>query len=264
MKRRRSNVYSNQIVKRQRRDSGYMAMPRGNVQGRALARAGYRTVPRTRGVYAQGEMKYFECGREAYVIAASANWTGTEADPNVIPTANMNTLFCPEPGTGVSERIGKKVKLLGFRIRGHIYNDPFAVAGMGLDGALVRLLLVQDMQTNATQCQGEDVMNNIVTTVEGIPNSFQNKNNFGRFRVIKDKIFKFDDYGVTASTWVSSQIRYFKWNIKFKEPITVNFNAGVGGTVADIVDNSFHLIVNSNSQNPQMLLDYSCRGLFKE
>jgi hypothetical protein len=264
MKRKRSGVAGNALVKRQRRDAVYMALPRGNVQGRAVARAGYRTVPRTRGVYAQGEMKYFESGKESLNIPSSADWTGTEADPSLIPVAGINTLFCPIVGSAINQRIGKSCKLLGLRIRGRIFCNNFSVAGAGVDGATVRMLLVQDMQTNATQMQGEQVLATVLSTSSAIQGSLQNINNFGRFRVIKDKIWKFDDFNTTASSWVSGQMINFKWNIKFKEPVTVHFNAVNGGTIADIVDNSFHLLCNATSQVPQMQLEYMCRCMFKE
>lgn len=262
MKRKAPGTHQNALVKRQRRDAMYMALPRG----RPPARAGYSTVARTRGVYGQGEMKYFD-SELVVAMSASTTWTGTNLDPTAVPVAGINTLFCPKQGAGINERIGKSVKLHKIRIRGTIITERTPSVGTGVPAANVRLILLQDMQTNATQLLGADVMMSAASAdVNVAVNSPQDTNIFGRVRVLKDKMFTLQDPNIDPSGGAdtSELNRNFKWNITFKEPIEVHFNATNGGTIADIVDNSFHLIGNSTTNTPVTKIAYYCRCCYKE
>jgi len=246
------------------RSSGYSKGSYGN----PLARKGYMTVPRTRGVYAQGEMKYFDSELALKALTASTDWTGTEIDPDTVPVANINTLFCPTQGSGISQRIGKSCKVHKIKIRGIVQFSPLNNQTAGKFAASTRLLLVQDMQTNGTQAQGEQVMGASVTASAATNfNSWQNINNFGRFKVLKDKIINIKDpngFFDGTNIEVNGKTRHFKWTINFREPIPVRFNATNGGTIADIVDNSLHLIATCNSITLAPSVTYQCRVCFKE
>lgn len=226
-------------------------------------RAGYTTVPRTRGVYAKGEMKYFDTEKDQTAIAASTNWTGTEYDP-----ATFNCLFVPVQGAAINQRIGRAVKVLKLKMRGFIVCSPQVNAIAGDAATIVRLILYQDCQTNSTQAQGEDVMQSPTTANAPLAsNTFQNINNFGRFRVLKDKVFSFmnPNMGYDGTNLEQAGlIKPFKFNVVFNPPIEVRFNATNGGSVADIIDNSFHVIANISSADLTPYISYQCRVCFKE
>jgi len=228
---------------------------------RQKVRHGYSSVARTRGAAVTGEMKYFDTLRSAAAIAASADWTGTELDPTT-----YNTLLAPIVGSGVDQRIGKSVKVLKIKIRGSITSNHQINQTAGRDPQFVRLILHQDKQTNSTQAQGEDVMANAGSAILNV-HSFQNVNNFGRFRVLKDKVFIIENPNMSYDgTNIETQgiVKYFKWTVKFKYPVMIRFNATNGGTVADIVDNSFHIIANSSDANLASVLTYQSRVCYKE
>ena len=138
----------------------------------------------------------------------------------------------------------------------------------------VRLLLAQDMQTNATQMSSSDLMDG--SSANAAVTAFQNINNFGRFRVLKDKFLVLQDPNFlrdAASSAISDTnglIRPFKFSINFKKPVRVRFNATNGGTVADIVDNSFHLVANartfgtSDSGQPVVSISYRSRIVYTD
>jgi len=245
----------------------YALVPRGINQTRGGAQ--YQTVARTRGVYGQGEMKYFDSELAAKAIVSVANWTGTECDPDTVPVANINTLFAPIQGAGISQRIGTKVKVYAIKIRGFI-NQTTTLDTTSLGNAqFIRLALVQDTQTNSTQAQGEQVFKAAVTTnvVNGAC-SWQNFDNFGRFKVLKDKTMMLQNPNITydgdASYDVSSLGVPFKFTHKFSQPVEVRFNVTNGGTIADIVDNSWHVMANSISTTYGYNLYYNCRVCYKE
>ena len=105
----------------------------------------------------------------------------------------------------------------------------------------VRLMLVQDSQTNAAQMTAAQLMNDAGAADTTI-NSYQNPNNFGRFRVLKDKDILIQDPNFTTEyepgeepptgyARTNGLIRNFKFNINFKVLVKVQFNATNGGTV---------------------------------
>lgn len=233
-----------------------------------FSRSGYKTVARTRGVYAKGEMKYFDSVREIVAIPSTTTWAGTVLDPNVYPVANMNCLFAPTNGAGISQRIGKACKVVKIKITG-LVTTPNQVNQVAADAAcMIRILLVQDMQTNATQMTGTQLMTSPgVASVALAPLTHQNVDNFGRFRVLKDKKILIQDPNMAwdgTNIEQGGQLRQFKMNYKCRVPINVRFNATNGGTVADIVDHSFHVLAISSNADLTPYLSYACRVCFKE
>lgn len=220
----------------------------------------YPTVPRTRGVYAKGEMKYFDSSRAGVTIPASAAWASTVLDPTT-----LNTLVCPSQGSAINQRIGREIKLVKLKIRGVIQVPAQATASTADNATFIRFILVQDTQTNATQMTGAQLIGSGTTTVD----SFQNLDNTGRFRVLKDKIMPFNNANLAGSPTTgdviqSGILRHFKFTYKPKYPISIRFNAVNGGTIADIVDNSFHIVCNSLSSALGSTLSYQVRACYKE
>jgi len=232
------------------------------------ARIGYQTVPRTKGVYAYGEMKYFDSCRDNVAIGSSTTWASSVYDPNAFPVAAINTLFCPTLGAGVNQRIGKACKVLKIKMN-IVISIPAQTNQTVTDaGSYIRLLLVLDKQTNSAQMTGTQLMTSPgVATAVLAPGSYQNIDNFGRFKVLKDKHMTIDNPTITydgTNVEQSGIIRRFKWNVKFKTPITVRFNNTAGGTIADIIDNSFHILANNSSTDLNPNISYNCRVCFKE
>lgn len=224
----------------------------------------------------QNEMKYFDCElTNTNLSAVTTTWVaGTIKDPGT--TINLGsaavatplTLFAPTVGAALNQRIGRNCLVYKIKVRGAV-NVPQQAAQAAADGAVrVRLLLVQDLQTNAAQMTSAQLLRdagNSSTTI----GSFQNPDNFGRFRVLKDKSFTISNTNMTGSPTTADVIqagitRDFKLNVNYKVPVKVHFNATNGGTVADVVDHSWHIIcgVDGTSYNPA--IQYYSRVAFKE
>lgn len=227
---------------------------------RLKTRMGFTSVARTRGAAVTGEMKYFDTAKSG-AIPASADWTGTELDPTT-----FNTLCVPAVGAAINQRIGKQIKVLKIKIRGFVGCAAQTGQAVQDEASYVRLCLYQDTQTNSTQAQGENVMSDggsaALTAL-----SYQNIDNFGRFRMLKDKSFMMQK---PSSLWNGTNVLQggmvtgFKWTINFKKPVVVRFNSTNGGTVADIVDNSFHIIGTTNSATLVPNIHYYSRVCYKE
>lgn len=229
---------------------------------RARRRAGYSTVARTKGPLAVGEMKYFDSSKVATSVAASTDWTGTEYDPTT-----ENCLFVPQQGSALNQRIGRKVKVMKIKVRGFIQCAAQVDQTAADNPAVMRLCLVMDTQTNGTQMQGENVFGELSTNTNSAVTWFQNPDNFGRFRILKDKFFTLQNPNMVYDGTNIEQAgvaRPFKINITFKTPIVVNFNATNGGSVADIIDNSFHIICNTSAAALTPQIYYMCRVAYKE
>ena len=97
--------------------------------------------------------------------------------------------------------------------------------------------------------------------------SFQSLANLGRFKVLKDKTFTMQN---PNSSYDGTNIeqqglkRTFKFVIKFAKPVTVSFNAVNGGTISDIVDNSWCIYATAASSQLSPTMEYTGRAYYKE
>lgn len=233
------------------------------VRRRRTARMNYRTVARTRGVYGSGEMKYFDSQRSATAIPANATWADTEFPPD---EGTPNTIFCPTQGTAINQRIGRKAKVFKIKIRGTIRIASQTNQTTPDSGVAIRLALVQDTQTNASQAQGEDIFTPRTTNMQTV-HSFQNVDCFGRFKVLKDKTITMQNPNLSFDgTNIEQQglLRTFKMNLTFKKPITITFNAANGGTISDIVNDSWSLYALADNTQLAPTIEYVSRVSFKE
>ena len=217
-------------------------------------------VPRTPGGQIVADNHYFDASRTSTTIAYNdADWTGSEYDPNV--TAQLS-LFSPVIGDDIANRTGRKVFVKNIRITGQLNRAASTAGTTGDTPVEVRLVLYQDKQTNATQSQGEDVISS--GAANGAINMFQNINNFGRFRILKDKRYILANNRAMAgltTAFVSNGDRVpFKMNLKINQ--WVNYNAANGGTIADVIDNSFHLIAMKSDSVTSCQIQYRARTVF--
>lgn len=240
-------------------------------------RKGFSSTARTRGAAVTGEMKYFDCERSTAPIASVLTTWGGAGVTLIDPQATVNLgdaavatpacLFAPKPTASLNGRIGRSVKVMKIKISGEVSVGPLTGLAAPSTPQKVRVLLVMDKQTNAAQMTGAQLLNDTVNNIA--LSSFQNPNNFGRFVVLKDKIFKLENAslsGVVAGSTIvqAGLVHPFKMTVHFKTPITVQFNATNGGTVADIVDHSFHILAGGDGGTYIPQLSYYSRVCYKE
>lgn len=234
----------------------------------AAVRGARAFVPRTMGPFATTESKYFDSFLDGGTIAESTDWTATEIDP-----ATLNTLVVPSEGSDIDNRIGRKIAVYRLSIRGFIRCTTSVDQADILRVPAVRLILYMDTQTNGTQAQGEQLMAAPgAATTALCTATFMNLANLGRFRILRDKTYRMptlvaapDNAGTTQFTSTQGHADMpFKINIKFRKPVVINFNSTNGGSVGDIVDNSFHLLANKTGANFVHTISYQCRAAYKD
>jgi len=252
-KRVRTGIYVSPVVVNRR------AAPRRRTYTR-------RFTMRTGGVRAQTETKYFTraiAEKPITNLNLNGDWTGTEVDPA------GDSLFSPGPGSAYNQREGKKVWVKKIKIRGRIIRQA---ASGGEDSptyaSSVRLIWYMDKQSNGTQSQGEQVISS-ATLAGGAIDAFQNIDNFGRFKVFKDKTFTFSNpnFSWDGSEYDSGgDIKHFKFTKNFSRyPLKVDYNTGGNADISDVVDNSFHLLAGSIGTGGQThTIIYTVRVVFCE
>lgn len=266
------------IRREEMQDAVYRALPRGGVPAvnRPAQRAGYGSTARARGAAVTGEMKYFDCERDSGAISAvTTTWVaGCMVDPTRtinLGDASVATplcLFAPKVSAALNGRIGRKAHVYKVRIAGTIKIPPQTAQGTADASPTIRLALVLDKQSNAAQMTAATLFND-AAGAETTITAFQNPNNFGRFRVLKEKYYQFSNVNLTGDPSASNLVQCgctinFKMSVSFKQPVQVNFNATNGGTVADIIDNSLHIVCGATSVAMAPVIAYYSRVCYKE
>lgn len=177
-------------------------------------------------------------------------------------------LFDPIPGTGIDNRIGRRVAVHSLKIRGEIeipnVNDA-AVGTQACAAILCRLIIVLDKQTNGAQMNSQNLIDSGAGNLAW--DMFQATAQFGRFRILKDKRIKLQNpnFGSDLTVYDRCGLSYpFEYIFKFRKPILVHFNATGGGTIADIVDNSFHVLCAANNIASNPYIQYKCRTCYTD
>jgi len=123
-----------------------------------------------------------------------------------------------------------------------------------------------DKQTNGVQSQGEQVLGGLGSAA-GL-DVFQNIDNFGRFKVLKDKTITFanPNFAWDGTEYDSAgDFRHFKINKTFRNPLKIDYNTGNNANISDVVDYSFHLIIGVMAAGTQVhTVTYSARVVFCE
>lgn len=263
---------------------GYKPVTTGTYKSKAMKslqaarKVGYRRgtgiVKRT---VLPNEAKVFDCENTCTALAATTTtWVaGTIVDPT--STINLGAaavatplcLFAPTVGSSLNQRVGRSVRVTKIKIHGDINSAPQAAQNQAEANTQIRIILVQDMQTNAAQMTSAALMNGSSASANVTLNSFQNPDNFGRFRVLKEKWFKISNLNLAGSPTTADVIQGgmripFKMTCNFKYPVEVQFNNVNGGTVADLTTNSFHLLAACDSTAYAPTLFYYSRVMFEE
>lgn len=236
-------------------------------------RAGYSSVPRTGGALVQGEMKYYDAELVNFNVGGcGVDWTNTRADPSSSlnlgnpAVANPGCLIAPITTAALNGRIGKQIKVMKIKINGSVEILPQDASN---DTTIMRMCLVQDNQTNGAQMDGSDLYQPTSNADTAI-HTFQNTNNFGRFRVLKEKKFTFADFNLVEDNSVVPVIKQgtkcfkFKMTHKFNTPVVMQFNNTNGGTIADCSIVSYHIIAGQDNSANQCVLSYVSRVCYKE
>lgn len=181
-------------------------------------------------------------------------WAGGEMDPGT--ALSISSI---DQGSGDSERVGLRVKLLDWEIKGFVSMPAVESNTTPLSDEIARIIVVLDTQTNIAQLNAEDVMDTISGTLD--VNSFPNWGRETRFEILEDKTFEIHRQQTNegAINLFACGIERIPFHCRgtFKPPMKVRFNLTNGGTIADIIDNSIHVI--GTATNTAVQVNYRSR-----
>lgn len=205
------------------------------------------------------ELKFYDTNLNATALASSGGWTGCEYDPSA--TSMIST---PTQGDSAQQRDGRKIWIKSVMVRGTIDFPALINQAAVPAGEQCMIALVLDMQTNAAQLNSEDVY-----TAPGASNALNTQPlrdlEFGpRFKTLKAKhytvrpgVVSYDGTNIeVGGTQVPFEFYIKNLNLK------VNFNSGTTASIANVVDNSLHIIANTTNAVRVPTIQYSARIRF--
>lgn len=248
--------YGSRPFKRPRQQAAVAALERAKRRRALKAIANARTAGLL-GV----ERKYYDTALIESAINATTDATNGEHDPSA--TSMIST---PAVGDGATNRDGKRIIIDQVEVNGCIEWTAIETGVNPQEIAEVFVALVLDKQTNGAQMNSEDCFVNPGADTDLAASPLRNLIQGSRFRVIRQECIHLDpkvtSEGANAfSVFGGSQ--NFKFFHKFRKGLIVNFNAGTTASVANVVDNSLHMIAFTNSTSIAPMLNYNARIRFR-
>jgi len=153
-------------------------------------------------------------------------------------TGAMTLLAIPVLGSDMDMRIGRKIQLRSFYMRGRVVLDNAVnlVSAVNSPAQQLRCIIFIDLQPNG----GAPLVTDLLKTAE--PSSQLNLNNRDRFKVLIDKQYCFDPFLYTSagSTTTGRVIQNIKKYKKMNQEVV--FNATNCGSIADINTGAFYML----------------------
>lgn len=276
MKRKRS--YSGgQQVKRYKGGSYVVRAPNQGaiIANQIMANKAAARARRASRMAAYQETKYVDGTHIGTVHALSSNnsdtWSATLADPSDI-TGAYGCMPVPKTGDGYYNRDGRKIFMKKIYIRGKLiwgFND--SVAASAMRHGIVRIVMLKDSRTNGATVSPPNIIGNGVggddlPLTSGVDNAINfptNPDGWGRYTILKDKVYRppttaaYGDYNANTGNTISIELPF---KMKIRCNCFVNFK-GNSGRVADIVDNSFHMLAAA-SEGTVVGISYYARTVF--
>lgn len=202
------------------------------------------------------EKKFYDTSANGALVS-DATMVTTRADP-----ATVLCISAPEQGDGESQRDGKKIKIVSAHVHGSIVVPVQANQTAADNMPKVMVALVLDTQSNGAQLKAEDVFTNPSAQATTCIVPLRNLQYSKRFKVLATKLIQpptptmaFDGTNIE----VNGTIATFKINKKLN--LDVNFTGTTAG-IANVVDNSLHIIAVANSIASNPTLTYNARVRF--
>jgi len=156
--------------------------------------------------------------------------------------------------------------MLYLQINGTIALPSKEIQADAPNGCSVFVAIVLDTQTNAAQMNSEDCFKNTAGLAAAAVVPHKNLLFGKRFRILKERLFNMDvktlsHFADDSFSW-AGQRKYFKWFIPLNG-MKVKFNGGTTESVANVIDNSIHVIAYaSNITGVAPTISYASRLRF--
>ncbi len=201
---------------------------------RRLANAYKKRNTRTGG-YTGKELRFVDYDVNQAMLTDLGN--GARADPSTALCLNAIA-----QGSGNSQRGGLRATIRSVQVRGYVKFSTATLQG------IVKLYLVLDTQTNGAQLVPQELFADSPSSANfQAVNLFENLENSHRFKILQSKTVKFvtqNHYWNGTDTLAPSPCVPFTLTKSWKSGLQTRFS-GTGATIADISDNSLHVVAIS-------------------
>lgn len=230
---------------------------------RGIKRPRRQFVARTMGPFATSESKYFDSETSGFAVAEETqNWAAAN---DVV----KGVMCIPTEGTDIDNRIGRKIAIYKLAIKGVINPAILQDQADVLSAPCYRIIFWQDTQCNGTVTTSASLMQGGTAATAAVTfTAFQNPENFGRFRVLKDVVLRAgvpiaSTDGANTTTITIPNIP-FKLTHRWRIPLTIKFNAADNGNIGDIVDHAFYLSIQKSTVNYTETVTVRTRAYYKD
>lgn len=228
---------------------------------RAAKMAALRTIANQRVAGFLGiETKFYDTALAPTALVAPTDASGAEFDPSA--TSMIST---PAVGDSEQNRDGKRIMIKNVYVKGRVQVPKIETAVNPPEPAMVYVALVLDTQSNAAQMNSEDCFKNTSASAELAHLPMRNLLFGGRFRVLRDinlDITPLTSAGTVVNDFNSgATTKNFEWFVPLDLP--VNFNAGTTASIANVIDNSLHIIAYVTSTVGAPTIAYNARIRFQ-
>jgi len=206
------------------------------------------------------EKKFYDTSLADAAVLAATDCTSGMYDPSA--TSMIST---PTQGDGEQQRDGKRIVIDSLILKGHVHNLGTATSAVLAPAVKVFLAVVLDTQSNGAQMTSEACFKNTAAQASSNVEPLKNLLSGGRFRILKSQVYDLSHNGAfaAAANYASNgSARTFDWYIPFKGGLPVNFNAGTTASIANVIDNSIHVVAFSTSAS-ECVLGYNARIRFQ-
>lgn len=226
----------------------------GMTRRRALAIANTRTAG-----FLGLEKKFYDTTLAPTALNAPTDASAGEFDPS-----STSMISTPAVGDGEQNRDGKRIVIKSVQVTGHLHTAGVEATTAPSAQCRAFVALVLDTQTNGAQLNSEDVFKNLSADATLATCPIRNLLFASRFRVLKSL-----EVDLTPPSLASSALNDFSWNSVSQEfdwfipmDLPVNFNAGTTASVANVIDNSLHIIAYCTNGVSTPVISYNARIRF--
>jgi len=233
---------------------------------RTYTYAAYRALmnPRIQGLLGM-EKKFFDSAIQPTPLVTTDAWANGVYNPVTVFSAT-DCISTPAVGPAANQRVGKQITIKQLYLRGAIHLQSKADATVLPGQVTAFLAVVLDTQTNGAQVASEQIYYNPCGDIDGRVHPLRNLQNAQRFRVLKEQVFPFPAPAAAYAGETPAPLFVyggtgveFDWFIPLD--LQVNFNQQTTAAIANVEDNSLHIIAACND-DVSVHLVYSARIRF--
>lgn len=193
--------------------------------------------------------KFLDTTRVAIAISNAGALTGGVVSPS---TGCTGCLSCPAEGDSEQNRDGKRFIIDSLILKGYVQEAADTTEAL-FDASKVFVAVVLDTQTNGATMTSETCFKNTLASADSAVDPLKNLLSGDRFRILKSQVYDLTPisaFPTSANCGFNGVRRDFDWYIPFKGGLPVSLgsgdaNSGKNADVANVVDNSLHVIAFS-------------------